>query len=40
MRVLPRQQDEFTCSSCFLVVHRSQLTETKDGRIICNDCAA
>ena len=25
VRVLPRQADEFTCSSCFLVHHRSQL---------------
>jgi hypothetical protein len=24
-RVIPRQADEFTCSSCFLVHHRSQL---------------
>ena len=40
VRVLPRQQDEFTCTSCFLVVHRSQLHNAPDGRIICNDCAA
>ncbi|NAZ76047.1 MULTISPECIES: DUF4193 domain-containing protein [Kineococcus] len=40
VRVLPRQQDEFTCTSCFLVVHRSQLREQPDGRIICTDCAA
>ena len=25
VRVLPRQADEFTCTSCFLVHHRSQL---------------
>ena len=25
VRVLPKQQDEFTCMSCFLVHHRSQL---------------
>ena len=25
VRVLPRQADEFTCSRCFLVHHRSQL---------------
>ena len=25
VRVLPRQADEFTCSKCFLVHHRSQL---------------
>ena len=40
VRVLPRQQDEFTCTSCFLVVHRSQLHQQPDGRIICSDCAA
>ena len=27
VRVLPRQADEFTCSRCFLVHHRSQLAE-------------
>ena len=40
VRVLPRQADEFTCSSCFLVHHRSQLAETKNGKLICRDCAA
>ncbi|KUJ66260.1 dUTPase, partial [Streptomyces albus subsp. albus] len=25
VRVLPKQADEFTCMSCFLVHHRSQL---------------
>ncbi|MFD0481367.1 DUF4193 domain-containing protein [Kineococcus sp. GCM10028916] len=25
VQVLPRQQDEFTCTSCLLVEHRSQL---------------
>ena len=40
VQVLPRQQDEFTCTSCFLVVHRSQLHDSGDGKIICNDCAA
>ena len=40
VRVLPRQADEFTCSSCFLVHHRSQLAETKNGQLICRDCAA
>jgi len=37
---VPRQSDEFTCSSCFLVHHRSQLAEEKKGRLICRDCAA
>ncbi|WP_432541590.1 DUF4193 domain-containing protein [Kineococcus sp. SYSU DK002] len=42
VRVLPRQQDEFTCTSCFLVKHRSQLhagRSSSDGQLICNDCA-
>ena len=39
VRVLPRQADEFTCSKCFLVHHRSQLAkETADGPV-CRDCA-
>ena len=40
VRVIPRQADEFTCSKCFLVHHRSQLArETKSGEPICRDCA-
>ena len=40
VRVLPKQRDEFTCSSCFLVHHRSRLASDKDGRPICTECAA
>jgi Domain of unknown function (DUF4193) len=40
VRVLPRQQDEFTCTSCFLVKHRSQLHDDAGGRPVCEDCAA
>ncbi|MGF1427487.1 DUF4193 domain-containing protein [Kitasatospora sp. LaBMicrA B282] len=39
VRVLPRQADEFTCMSCFLVHHRSQLAGEKDGQPYCRDCA-
>ena len=39
VRVLPKQSDEFTCSSCFLVHHRSQLASDKNGRLICKECA-
>ena len=39
-RVIPRQADEFTCSRCFLVHHRSQLAEDRDGQAICRECAA
>lgn len=38
--VLPPQADEFTCVSCFLVKHRSQIDhDTKLGPI-CLECAA
>ena len=40
VRVLPRQADEFTCSRCFLVHHRSQLAGERNGQQICMDCAA
>jgi hypothetical protein len=37
LEVRPRQDDEFTCMSCFLVHHRSQLADTE--KMICRDCA-
>ncbi|AMY18906.1 DUF4193 domain-containing protein [Rhodococcus kroppenstedtii] len=40
VRVVPKQADEFTCSSCFLVHHRSRLAEENGGAPICRDCAA
>ncbi len=36
--VLPAQDDEFTCASCFLVRHRSQVAFEEDGQIFCKDC--
>ncbi len=39
VRVLPRQADEFTCSKCFLVHHRSQLAKEVNGEPVCRDCA-
>ena len=38
VQVVPKQLDEFTCSSCFLVHHRSQLASEKNGVFICRDC--
>lgn len=38
--VIPTQEDEFICSHCFLVKHRSQLAYMKDGKPICKECAA
>ena len=39
VRVLPRQPDEFTCSSCFLVQHRHRLARQVGDRLVCADCA-
>ncbi|GFZ80729.1 DUF4193 domain-containing protein [Nesterenkonia alkaliphila] len=38
VRVLPAQADEFTCASCFLVRHRSQVAREQDGQFFCTDC--
>ncbi|GAA4905913.1 DUF4193 domain-containing protein [Tessaracoccus lubricantis] len=38
VRVLPRQANEFTCASCFLVKARPQLAEERDGLFYCVDC--
>ena len=38
--VLPPQDDEFTCMSCFLVKHRSQIDHEDASGPICKDCAA
>lgn len=37
--VVPQRADEFTCSSCFLVQHRSRLRMTSSGLPVCADCA-
>jgi Domain of unknown function (DUF4193) len=38
IQVVPEQDDEFTCMSCFLVRHRSQLAREKDGARYCIEC--
>ena len=38
VRVVPKQPDEFTCSSCFLVQHRSRLARGHNGHSVCLDC--
>lgn len=40
VRVLPRQADEFTCTSCFLVHHHSQLASEGASGPVCRECAA
>jgi len=39
VRVLPMQADEFRCSRCFLVHHRSQLAYERNGELICTECS-
>lgn len=38
VQVIPQADDEFTCWSCFLVRHRSQVARQKDGHSYCTDC--
>ncbi len=38
VQVVPQADDEFTCYSCFLVRHRSQLVREKDGHAYCVEC--
>jgi hypothetical protein len=37
IEVVPKQNDEFTCSVCFLVHHRS--ARAVDNPLVCRDCA-
>ena len=37
--VVPMQADEFRCVRCFLVHHRSQLADSRDGQSICRECS-
>jgi hypothetical protein len=37
-RIVPRQEGEFHCASCFLVKPMSQLAEQRNGRMTCRDC--
>ncbi|WKD59152.1 DUF4193 domain-containing protein [Corynebacterium caspium] len=37
--VIPRKEDEFTCSSCFIVQNKKRIAYIEDdGSIICLDC--
>ncbi|MDO4241017.1 MAG: DUF4193 domain-containing protein [Microbacteriaceae bacterium] len=37
--LLPQQNDEFTCTNCFLVRHRSQFDHDGDFGPVCAECA-
>lgn len=38
VEIVPPKRDEFVCSSCFLVHHRSQLAREKNGMMFCSEC--
>lgn len=38
VQILAAQADEFTCASCFLVRHRSQIALERGGQLYCSDC--
>lgn len=38
VEIVPPKKDEFICSSCFLVHHRSQLARERNGEAICTEC--
>ncbi|MDR7085103.1 hypothetical protein J2X01_004423 [Arthrobacter ginsengisoli] len=38
VQVVPQAVDEFTCYSCFLVRHRSQLARESNGHPYCSEC--
>jgi hypothetical protein len=37
--VVPMKTDEFRCSKCFLVHHRSQRVQSRNGDDICRECS-
>ncbi|MGP5679801.1 DUF4193 family protein [Glutamicibacter arilaitensis] len=38
IEILPEQVDEFTCVSCFMVRHRTQLAREENGQKFCSEC--
>lgn len=38
VQVIPPREDEFTCASCFLVRHRSQVAREGKNGLFCRDC--
>lgn len=38
VEIMPEQADEFTCGSCFMVRHRSQLARQDGAQMFCTEC--
>ena len=39
VKVVPKQEDEFTCSRCFLVSHIANLAKGQGATAVCKECA-
>ena len=39
VRVVPKQEDEFTCSRCFLIHHITQLAKGEGAKAVCKECS-
>jgi len=40
VQIVPQAEDEFTCYSCFLIRHRSQIFRETSGHAYCLECEA
>ena len=38
VKVVPKQEDEFTCGKCFLVKHINQKARGEGVKAVCQDC--
>ncbi len=38
VQIVPQAEDEFTCYSCFLVRHRTQISRETNGHAYCLEC--
>ncbi|MEI7561234.1 MAG: DUF4193 domain-containing protein [Actinomycetes bacterium] len=38
LKVVPKQEDEFTCNRCFLVKHINQKSKGEGAKAVCKDC--
>ena len=38
VKVVPKQEDEFTCGRCFLVKHINQRSRGEGPKAVCRDC--
>jgi len=38
VKVVPKQEDEFTCSRCFLVKHIGKRARGEGSKAVCQDC--